>query len=104
MSGGTTDAAASGTEAPAGRVLFVVLLVLSIIEIATLALLLMNLTLLHVRPIAQLIGPVHGAVYLVVVMIAVFAPGLRRRDRALGFIPVVGGALAVLRLRRERKR
>jgi hypothetical protein len=81
------------------RSLFVVLLALSVAEVATLGLLLVNLALLHVRPIAQVIGPVHGAVYLAVVSIAVFAPGLRRRDRALGFVPVIGGALAVWRMR-----
>ncbi|WP_382309584.1 hypothetical protein [Herbiconiux sp. UC225_62] len=86
--------------ARATSTLFVCLLALSIAEVATLGLLLLNLAVLHIRPIAQLIGPVHGAVYLAVVMIAVFAPGLRRRDRALGFVPVVGGALAVWRMRR----
>jgi hypothetical protein len=76
------------------------LFVLSLAEVGTLALLLLNLAVLHVRPVAQTVGPVHGAVYLAVVAIAVFAPGLRWRDRALGFVPVIGGALAVWRMHR----
>lgn len=78
-----------------------VLTVLAILELATLAVLLVNLATLHVRPVTQAVGPLHGAVYLGVVVIAIFAPGLRMRDRILGCLPVLGGLLALLAARRR---
>ena len=72
-----------------------VLVVLAVLELLSLAVLLINLATAHLRPITQTMGPVHGAVYLGVVMIALLAPGLRKRDRMLGCLPVIGGALAV---------
>lgn len=73
----------------------VVLAVLAAFELASLAVLLVNLATAHLRPITQTMGPVHGAVYLAVVVIVLLAPGLRVRDRVLGCLPVVGGAVAV---------
>ena len=79
-----------------------ILAVLAGLELASLAVLLINLFTAHLRPITQTMGPVHGAIYLAVVVIMVFAPGFRVVDRVLGCIPVVGGALAVARLRGRR--
>lgn len=73
-----------------------VLLVLAVLELLTLAVLLVNLATVHVRPVTQAIGPIHGAVYLGVVVIAIFAPGLRLVHRVLGCLPVVGGLLALV--------
>ncbi len=77
------------------------LAVLSVLELATLAVLLINLATVHARPVTQLMGPLHGAVYLAVVVIVVFAPGLRVGERLLGCLPVLGGALALWRARRN---
>jgi hypothetical protein len=82
----------------------VVLAVLAGLELASLAVLLVNLATVHARPITQAMGPVHGAVYLAVVVIVVFAPGLRLRDRVLGCLPVVGGSVAVWSAWRARSR
>ena len=79
----------------------VVLTVLAVLELLTLAVLLTNLWTLHLRPVTQAIGPIHGAVYLGVVVIAVLAPGLRLRDRILGCLPVIGGMLALWSGRRR---
>jgi hypothetical protein len=78
-----------------------VLAVLSVLELASLAVLLVNLFTAHLRTVTQTMGPVHGAIYLAVVVIVVFAPGFRPADRVLGCIPVVGGAIAVGRALRR---
>jgi hypothetical protein len=78
-----------------------VLTVLAVLELLTLAVLLTNLWTVHLRPVTQIMGPVHGAVYLAVVIIVVFAPGLRVRDRVLGCLPVIGGTLALRAARRS---
>jgi hypothetical protein len=78
-----------------------VLTVLAILELLTLAVLLINLWTVHLRPVTQIMGPVHGAVYLAVVIIVVFAPGMRVRDRVLGCLPVIGGTLALRAARRS---
>ncbi len=75
------------------------LAVLSVLELATLAVLLVNLATVHLRPITQAMGPIHGAVYLCVVVIVLFAPGLRVWERMLGCLPVFGGVLALWRAR-----
>jgi hypothetical protein len=78
-----------------------VLTILAIAELATLAVLLINLWTVHLRPVTQLMGPLHGAVYLAVVVIVLLAPGLRVRDRVLGCLPVIGGTLALRAARRS---
>jgi hypothetical protein len=74
-----------------------VLAVLAVLELLTLTALLVNLFTAHLRPVTQLMGPIHGAVYLAVVVTILLAPGFRVADRVLGCIPVVGGAIAVVR-------
>ena len=78
-----------------------VLTILAIAELATLAVLLTNLWTVHLRAVTQVMGPVHGAVYLAVVVIVLLAPGLRVRDRVLGCLPVIGGTLALRAARRS---
>jgi hypothetical protein len=85
---------------PSRRVI-VLLAVLAVLELATLGVLLVNLATAHLRPITQSMGPVHGAVYTVIVVIMIFAPGFRIADRLLGCIPVVGGAIALIRALRR---
>lgn len=82
------------------RRMLIVLAVLAVLELATLGVLLVNLATVHARPITQAMGPIHGAVYTTIVVIMIFAPGFGVVDRVLGCIPVVGGAIALVRGRR----
>lgn len=78
---------------------FRVLLVSAIAEVVTLALLLVNLATVHDPAVARIAGPVHGAVYLLVALVALLSPDLRWGARLLGLVPVVGGLAAVWRAR-----
>jgi hypothetical protein len=80
-----------------------VLAILAVLELGSLAVLLVNLFTVHLRPVTQTMGPVHGAIYLAVVVVMVFAPGFRVADRLLGCLPVVGGTIAVSRVLRGRR-
>lgn len=86
---------------PPSRRLLVVLAALAVLELLTLGILLANLFTAHLRPVTQVMGPIHGAVYLAVVVIVVLAPGLRPVDRVLGCIPVIGGGIAGARAHRR---
>lgn len=86
---------------PARRTVLI-LAVLAALEIATLAVLLVNVFTAHLRPLTQTMGPTHGAIYLVIVVIMLFAPGFRPTQRLLGLLPVVGGAIALLSIARSR--
>lgn len=63
------------------------------VEAASLLLLLANLATVHLPPVAQLLGPVHGCAYLLVIGATVQATK-RGRTRLLAVIPGVGGLLA----------
>jgi hypothetical protein len=82
---------------------FIIFTILAVGEIVTLGILLENLVFGHVAAVAQLIGPIHGGIYLVVALTALLSPELPWSARLLGFIPVVGGVLAVVRVRRARR-
>jgi len=79
------------------RATSIVLAVLGFFEIATLAVLLTNLATVHERALTRVVGPVHGAIYLVVVLMVLLIPKLGWRTRVLGVVPVIGAALAVWR-------
>jgi hypothetical protein len=78
---------------------FRVLLVAAAAEVVTLGVLLVNLATVHDPVVARIAGPVHGAVYLVVALVALLSPDLRWGVRLLGLVPVVGGLAAVWRAR-----
>ncbi|RXZ72971.1 hypothetical protein [Agromyces albus] len=78
--------------------------VLSILELASVALLLANLATLHLRPITATMGPTHGALYLAVVVTALFGRDLLGRTRWMALIPVLGGALTLWNVRLEARR
>lgn len=40
--------------------------ILSVLELASIAILLLNLATLHLRPVTAALGPTHGALYLAV--------------------------------------
>ena len=73
---------------------------LAVAELLTLGVLLANLATLHLRPVTQMIGPTHGAVYLAIVAIVWISPGIRVRHRVLGSLPVVGGPIVAWLTRR----
>ena len=77
-----------------------VLLTLAVIEIGTLGVLLVNLATTHDPIVARIVGPVHGAVYLTVALVALLTPGASWGVRLLGLVPVVGGVLATWRAAR----
>ncbi|GAA0488233.1 hypothetical protein Ade02nite_81330 [Paractinoplanes deccanensis] len=63
------------------------------VELITLVLMLLNLVTVHARPVTQLLGPLHGCSYLLVIG-ATLAATRRPRPRLLSIIPGVGGLLA----------
>jgi len=80
------------------------LAVLSVLELATLSALLVNLFTVHLPTVSQALGPAHGAVYLSLAAVALMARGLLPRTRVMAVIPVVGGVLTLVNIRTERRR
>jgi hypothetical protein len=78
-----------------------VLGVLSVLELASVVVLLANLITAHDPAITSALGPVHGALYLAVAVTALFGRGLATRTRVLAVIPVLSGPLTMHRVRRE---
>ncbi|RKS72746.1 hypothetical protein CLV35_2995 [Motilibacter peucedani] len=64
-------------------------------EALTLAVLLVNLVTLHVEPVAQAVGPLHGLLYVSGVALAWHSP-LSLRLKAAAVVPVVGAVLAAV--------
>jgi hypothetical protein len=75
--------------------------VATVVELATLLVLLTNLATVHWEAISSLVGPTHGCAYLLVVALMFRQPGAGPRTRAIALIPVVGGLLALRRLPTE---
>lgn len=86
------------------RPLLRVLEVLSVAELASIAVLLTNLWTVHLDGLAAALGPIHGALYLAVAVTALFGRGLLLRTRLLALIPVLGGVLTLLNVRTEARR
>jgi hypothetical protein len=77
---------------------------LSVLELASIVLLLTNLMTIHLPGVASLLGPVHGALYLTVAVTALLGRGLLLRTRLLAIVPVLGGVFTLLNVRREARR
>lgn len=77
---------------------------LSVLELASIGVLLLNVATLHLRPITSAMGPTHGALYLAVVVTALLARDLLPRTRWMALIPVLGGVLTLVNVRREARR
>lgn len=77
---------------------------LSVLELLSIVILLVNLATAHWRPITASMGPIHGAAYLSVAMVAMFGRGLLLRTRLMALVPVAGGVLTLWNVRRERGR
>ncbi|MEV6679076.1 DUF3817 domain-containing protein [Streptomyces erythrochromogenes] len=69
------------------------------VEAVSLALLLANLLSVHTEAVASLGGPVHGTAYLIVI-VTVRRVSADPAARWQGWIPGIGGLLAVRQLRR----
>jgi hypothetical protein len=82
------------------RIRLLVLAVLAVIEIGTLAALVGNLATVHDPMLARVVGPIHGAAYLTVALVALLTPATPWGVRLLGLVPVVGGVLTVWRAAR----
>ena len=75
--------------------------VLSILELVSIAVLFTNLITLHLRPVTIAIGPIHGALYLAVIVTALFGRDLRLRTRLCALVPLLGGVLTLINVRTE---
>ncbi|MFS0703354.1 hypothetical protein AB6N23_02415 [Cellulomonas sp. 179-A 9B4 NHS] len=78
--------------------------VLSVLETVSVLVLLGNLVTVHADGITSALGPVHGALYLAVAVTALLGRGLLARTRVHALLPVVGGVLTVVNVRREARR
>lgn len=75
--------------------------VLSILEFVSVVALLINLGTVHDRTVTAVLGPTHGALYLVVAVTALLGRGLNARTRIGALIPVLSGPLTMMNVRRE---
>ena len=78
--------------------------VLSVLELVSIAVLFANLISLHLRPVTVAIGPIHGALYLAVIVTALLGRDLRLRTRLWALVPLLGGVLTLVNVRAEHVR
>lgn len=78
--------------------------VLSVLELLSMAVLLINLVTAHVDGVASVLGPVHGALYLAVAVTALLGRDLLLRTRLLALVPVLGGVFTLINVRKEARR
>jgi hypothetical protein len=72
----------------------VALRLLGAVELASVLVLFGNLATVHHEAVASAVGPLHGMVYLAVVVTALAVARGRHRVWLLALIPAVGGLLA----------
>ncbi|GAA3453837.1 DUF3817 domain-containing protein [Dactylosporangium matsuzakiense] len=70
----------------------------ALVELLSLAALLVNLATVHVAAVASLLGPVHGCAYLLVIG-ATWHHTHSARTTVLAAVPVAGGLIALRRVR-----
>jgi len=80
---------------PGVRVVHPALRLAARLELLSLVVLLGNLATVHDGRVAAAVGPVHGGLYLAVVLGLVLREGTPARARLLGLVPGAGGLLAV---------
>jgi hypothetical protein len=73
---------------------------LVIVETVTLIVLLVNLVTAHNEGVTGSVGPIHGILYVAVIIVALLIPGLSNRIRLVAAIPAVGAPLAAWMMRR----
>jgi len=86
------------------RPLFRTLEVLSALELLSVVALFANLLTVHSSGLASALGPIHGALYLSVAVIALFGRNVRLRTRLLALVPLLGGAFTIINVRRDASR
>jgi hypothetical protein len=64
------------------------------LELASLAVLLANVSVLDLQSVASAIGPLHGCAYLIVIIATAREAGPDRTATALSAVPGIGGMLA----------
>ncbi|NYF18048.1 ABC-2 type transport system ATP-binding protein [Microbacterium sp. AK009] len=64
------------------------------VEVASLAILLINRATVHLDMITSSMGPIHGFAYLATIALAALSP-IPRRAKAVAWLPVIGGLVAV---------
>lgn len=69
------------------------LTLLALVEPMTLAVLLLNVLVLHIPVVAHVLGPIHGTCYVGVIVVAMLLEGQPVRARLLSLVPGVGGLL-----------
>ncbi|MGJ6124401.1 hypothetical protein QN239_17700 [Mycolicibacterium sp. Y3] len=74
---------------------------LSALELISVLVLLGNLATVHDPAVTRILGPLHGALYLTVVVTAVLGRGLAMRTRIGALVPVLSGPLTMVNVRRE---
>ncbi|MDX3850213.1 DUF3817 domain-containing protein [Streptomyces sp. AK02-01A] len=70
----------------------------AVVELVSLAVLLINLATLHHPAIASLTGPIHGCAYLVAIVSVLRDPMKRGTTIALALVPGAGATLALRQL------
>lgn len=80
------------------------LVVAGSLEVLTLGAMLVNLATVSSRPLASVLGPVHGFTWVAIIAVCLLAPQLSGRQRALATIPVFGGILTARTLRSPEQR
>lgn len=63
-----------------------------------------NLLVTHSSTFAAALGPVHGALYLTVAVVALLGRKLLLRTRLLALVPLAGGVFTLVYVRREARR
>jgi hypothetical protein len=69
-----------------------------VLEAVSLLALVSNLAFIHQQPFAAALGPIHGIIYVIVVVLSFLTP-LPIRNRLFGLIPGIGGLLVVRAVR-----
>lgn len=83
------------------RPLLRALSVLSLLELASVVVLIVNLATAHHEGVTTAVGPTHGALYLAVAVTALFGRGLTTRTRVFAVLPLLSGPLTLLQVRKE---
>ncbi|MFV2087496.1 DUF3817 domain-containing protein [Micromonospora sp. LOL_021] len=73
------------------------------VEITTLIVMLANLATVHWSAVSSLLGPTHGAAYLLVVVATAQQPAAPTSTRLLSLLPGVGGLLVLRALAAHRR-
>ena len=77
--------------------------ILSVLELVSVVVLLVNLATVHDATVTSLLGPVHGALYLAVAVTALLGRGLATGTRVWALVPFLSGPMTLVNVRREQR-